>query len=471
MVTQIYKEKLIKISPRFWIIALILLLAINAAAAYLYFSTYSKVEDVSSIELSGAGLTSGGSSQLPGDFDANNRPSKAFNANNTYRDIISGITIRYPQNWQVKTLNNLILIKEDACGTRGALLYPALYRSTDITPEQLSQEFIKVLNNLPGIKNKLQFGEQFLSGTSATSLISGEICSKNIQGQLEAIVSGDQAQVRLFWGPPQDFDNLRLAWNDVFTSFSPNTSAQYLEIQGENFEAGLPDDWDLEEQEDGLNITTGDKRVTFRSITSEDDFSDIVDNFMELISVDDEDEGDVDDEELFEISDLETISEKSLDMKILGLDWQVYIRIFDFTSQGKKLRSQIVTARPKDTGEVLLSMRQSLESNWVADTSELMSIEESLRIKPDSASPRKALRLPLVSPITGNNFAESIETSLEIKVLEETLKLDSLILGYARVRSNDLNKEFWAPLSQRQADGTFKRTLSNGQEEELQIID
>lgn len=470
MGTEVYKENFVKIPKTFWIILIVLLVVINATSIYIYYRTYSESEDASKIGLSNQNLDTGETGVLPGEFDDTNRPTKAFVANETYRDIVSGVTIKYPAQWQISSTGNLILIKKDACGSSGAIYYPALYRSTDITPKVLSETFINLLKKLPAVKNKLQFGQFFLSETSAINLVSGQMCSKDISGQIESIIEGDLAQVRFFWGPKEEFDNLRLAWNDVYLSFSANSSGQFLEIQGEEFEAGLADGWSLTEKKDGLDLTGKDKMVTFRVINSEDSLSVIADNFIKKISKDDEDEGDIDKEELFEISERDIISERTFESNINNIKQEIYLSIFDFVSEIKKMRAQITAIRPKGTQDIIISMRQSLESEWVKSTPELMSIEKSLRIKPNKDNQLKIISLPFVSSISGSSFIENYLSELEFILLEEDIKFESMILGYVRVKSNILNKEFWAPISQRQPDGNFLRTLSDGTEEELQVI-
>lgn len=475
MSTILYKDKSNKLPIKYTLAISVLLLVINLLAFYLIYSTYKNYESISFVQIDSPVSVSKPNDSLPG-FDGE-RPNKAFSANQDFTDSISGIRLKYPSDWQVSLINGAVLVKKDACASSGGLIYPFYYTASDTTPKKIGEEFSSLIANLPGVRGNLIFGDFSESNNTATSLVSGKICNQQIRGQVETVIEGGLAKIHLFWGNPDKFDNLKLAWQDVFSSFSRPDSVNYLEVVGENFQVGLPNNWNLEEISDGLNLRDNNSRILFRLFNEEGIFDttatldSIVNDFTSQISLASEDDADEQEESasedensgLFEVLRGQVVSGQALDRSFDGKSWEVYWRILDFESNGKAMRALITASRIKGQTDVLLSWRDTLRDGWGANSKSLELIERTLQAINDNG----AVSPPFVVPVPGSSFIESLTAALQIRSLEDKNNWRSFIVDLEKVRSESLNSVLWVPISGRRTNGTYSISLPDNSKETI----
>lgn len=477
MSTILYKDKSNRILPKYIIIISLALLTINLLAFYLIYSTYNNREVVSFVQIDQPDSTSNSDNSLPS-FDGE-RPNKAFTVNREFSDSITGIKFKYPADWQVSLINGVILVKKDTCASNGGLIYPFYYTSSETAPQKIGEEFSNLVANLPGVRGNLVFGDFSESNNTATGLVSGKICNQEIRGQIESVIGGGIAQIRMFWGAPNEFDNLKLAWQDVFSSFAKPNSVNYLKISGENFQAGLPNNWDFDELGDGLNLSSDDSYILFRLFKEGGVFDTtatldaIVNDFtaqISLVSDDVGEEGFENDEgenqALFEVLRGQIVSEQVLDRDFEGKKWEIYWRILDFESSGKAKRALITASRVKEGVDVLVSWRDTLRSDWGANSRMLESIERTLI----SVGENDTLSAPFVVPVAGSSFTESLTSALQIDLLEKKNSWKSFILGIEKATSQSLNSSLWLPISGKQASGSYSIILPDNSKESLRPL-
>lgn len=474
MSTILYKDKSNKLPLKYTLTISLLILAINLLAFYLIYSTYKNYESISFVQIDSPVSVSKPNDSLPG-FDGE-RPNKAFSANQDFTDSISGLRLKYPSDWQVSLINGVVLVKKDACASSGGLIYPFYYTSSDTTPKKIGEEFSSLIANLPGVRGDLAFGDFSESNNTATSLVSGKICNQQVRGQIESVIEGGLAKIHLFWGNSSEFDNLKLSWQDVFSSFSKPDSVNYLKVGGENFQAGLPNNWNLEEVSSGLNLSDNNSHILFRLFNEEGVFDttatldSIVNDFTAQISLisedaDEQEESTEEDEDsgLFEVLRGQVVSEQALDRSFDRKSWEVYWRILDFESNGKAMRALITASRIKGQADVLLSWRDTLRNNWGANSKSLELIERTLQAINDNgvASP------PFVVPVPGSSFVESLTAALQIRSLEDKNNWRSFILDLEKASSESLNSGLWVPISGRRIDGTYSISLPDNSKETI----
>ncbi len=459
MSTILYKDKVKKISPINLTLLGILVLGINLLAFYLFYSTYSQQEQLIQVKLEESLEFSDPSSDLS-EFRGE-KPDKAFSATQELTDSFSGAQVKYPLGWQALFSNGTALIKKDNCGSSGALIYPA-FVSSNITAQKIGEDFSVLLSNLPGLRENLTFGDFSQGNNIATGLVAGKICNQQIRGQIESLIDNGLAQVRFFWGNPDEFDSLKLSWRDVFNSFSVSGNTQYLRVGGENFQVGLPDEWSMLEVVDGLDLEDDNRRIIFRLLKEDDPIDtstslDVVaDNYIARLSlIEDNEDG-------FEISGSQVVSEQSVQYNLNGKDWDIYWRILDFESSGIAKRAVLTIARPKDTLEVVLSWRDALRSNWGQASKELELIERTLHIKEGS---ELISGLPFVVPVAGSSFIESLTASLQIKLLEDRNNLNPLLLATEQIYSKALSVDVWVSRAQRLGNRSYSIILPDGSSE------
>lgn len=475
MSTILYKDKSNKLPLKYTLTISLLILAINLLAFYLIYSTYKNYESISFVQIDSPVSVSKPNDSLPG-FDGE-RPNKAFSANQDFTDSISGLRLKYPSDWQVSLINGVVLVKKDACASSGGLIYPFYYTSSDTTPKKIGEEFSSLIANLPGVRGDLAFGDFSESNNTATSLVSGKICNQQVRGQVETVIEGGLAKIHLFWGNSSEFDNLKLSWQDVFSSFSRPDSVNYLEVVGENFQVGLPNNWNLEEISDGLNLRDNNSRILFRLFNEEGIFDttatldSIVNDFTSQISLASEDDADEQEESteedkntaLFEVLRGQVVSEQALDRSFNRKNWEIYWRILDFESNGKAMRALITVWRIEGQSDVLLSWRDTLRNSWGTDSKLLELIERTLQIvnEDDVLSP------PFIVPVPGSSFIESLTAALQIRSLEEKNGWRSFILGLEKVKSESLSGVLWLPIAGRRTDGTYSISLPDNSKETI----
>lgn len=338
-----------------------------------------------------------------------------------------GFTVNKPKAWDINVSSGVILIKNDDCGSVGAIIYPVRPLDSTLSAQLLAEKFIAVFNNQLTTGNKIILGDVFNQPTKhMVGLMAGKLCQNDIVGNVESIIEGNQAMIKLSWAPKEQYETLKANLETSTNSFQIVQSGQRLSLRGDVLRIGVPQDAVVEEQEQSI-VARGDQfKVVATVIPSlaANEPQTLIDLFLQL----QKDSG-------LALRDLSITEQAVVALELEQIKWQIGIREVTFTQDDKIFRAQsIVGINDQQADQALLIWKEASDDNWQKRQADLSFIEATVEVSKTKEKP-EIVKLPIRSIQVGAQALEQLKFSAELKQAQQQLWQD-LILAYREIEES-----------------------------------
>ncbi|MBI2589652.1 hypothetical protein HYW32_01330 [Candidatus Berkelbacteria bacterium] len=382
----------------------------------------------------------------------------------SFTDEISGISVRYPNDWLSRSNDGQLILRSDSCGASTAIFYPAERLEDDFSAADLLKEYLKLLSNTVTTNDDtLALGTISDEQTNQSSaLLSGQLCGNEILGSVSITLAGERMLFKAGWAPKTLGEGGQTMLGEILQSYKTHSSATLLKVNpGTRFRIAAPENWTFSEQEQSAMAELNDERILLAALAWP--ISENLGALANLWLQFETDSG----KELSNQNEVSAFEYVSKDSK--AREWQLRSIELEFSRSGVQKRGWLTTARNSTLGDTgLVLWVEGKSETWRArsalyrallEQSALINAQykaEDLPLAPDYLAPAQD-----VSALTGND--------LTTKLLENP-SWRGTILTYDLVESPSDATRFFTPRTIRSTNGTYIRTLANGSTESLKLV-